>query len=172
MVEPSLTRIAEKFWRSVGQQHPVFPQDIESAVAWALPVAILRMPNLWVNDVEECFRQRQLPVPVGTANRALHGCICAYGGKGLIIVNGTNNAAEIRLTIAHEVAHFLLDYLQPRERALDRLGATVGPVLDGLRRPTAEERIDSLLVDAPVGLYTHFMHRNGRGEPDQAVLGF
>jgi len=63
--------------------------------------------------------------------------------------------------MAHEVAHFLLDYEEPRRRAIERLGPRINEVLDGQRSPTPEERVDALLANAPVGLYAHFMHRVG-----------
>jgi hypothetical protein len=63
--------------------------------------------------------------------------------------------------MAHEVAHFLLDYQVQRQRAIERLGPQIEEVLDGQRLPTPEERVDGLLANAPVGLYAHFMHRVG-----------
>ncbi len=159
MLESALRRTAEKFWELANHQGSKFPRDIESAVAWSLPLFIVRVPQLYVHDVEIYLRKRQLPAMVGTADRALHGCVIATCGKGFIVVDGADPPNELRFTIAHEVAHFLLDYQQPRQLAIEKLGPQIQEVLDGHRRPTPQQRLDGVLANAPVGLYAHFMHR-------------
>jgi hypothetical protein len=76
----------------------------------------------------------------------------------------------VNFTLAHEVAHFLIHYQEPRLRALERLGPNIEQVLDGKRLPTITERIDGLLASAPIGVYTHFMHRDEVGSSGGAVL--
>ncbi len=169
MLETRLRRVAEMFWEAAGPERQ-FPCDIQSAIAWSVPLFILRVPNLWLHDVEEYLRRQQLPASIGSSDRPLHGCVVAMRGKGFIVVNGTVDQRELRFTIAHEVAHFILDYQQPRLQALGKFGLGIGEVLDGLRLPTHEERVDGLLAQAPIGLYTHFMHRDGRGGFSTAVF--
>ncbi|MFN8557423.1 MAG: ImmA/IrrE family metallo-endopeptidase [Dehalococcoidia bacterium] len=41
----------------------------------------------------------------------------------MIIVDSSDAPDEVRFTVAHEAAHFLLDYEQPRARAVAALGA-------------------------------------------------
>lgn len=170
MLEAGLRRTAEKFWESTGHIKQKFPRDIESAIAWSLPLFIVRVPNLWVHDVERYLQQRQLPVALRAADRPLHGCVVAMCGKGLVIVDGTDGPRELRFTIAHEVAHFLLDYQEPRLSAIEKLGIRIKEVLDGQRPPRPEERVDGLLANVPVGLYSHFMHRDDAGLAGSAIL--
>jgi Zn-dependent protease with chaperone function len=77
---------------------------------------------------------------------------------------------ERRFTLAHELAHFLLDYRAPRMRALVALGEGVRPVLDGLRPPSVEERVHALLEGTPLGVVGHLMERPTAGLPSSAVL--
>jgi IrrE N-terminal-like domain len=170
MLEARLRLIAERFWETARHIQCAFPRDIESAIAWSVPLFIVRVPNLWVHDVETYLRKRQLPVLIGAADRPLHGCVIAIRGKGIIAVDGTDESRELRFTIAHEVGHFLLDYQEPRLRAIEKLGATVVEVLDGQRPPRPEERIDGLLANAPVGVYSHFMHRDDLGLASSTIL--
>jgi len=161
MVKSSTRSVAQAFWGAAGQSSS-FPRDLEGAVAWAIPAAIVRVPTLWVQDVEIYLRQRQLPIPaIRAEDRPLHGCVCAYAGRGLIFLDGTDRINEIRFTLAHEVAHFLLDYLNPRQRAVEKLGSEITAVLDGHRPATLAERVDALLARAHIGFYVHFMHRSG-----------
>lgn len=171
MLETRVHRTAEKFWKSAGDIQSRFPRDIESAIAWSLPLFMVRLPRLWVHDVERYLRERRLPVVIGpAADRRLHGCVLAIRGKGLIIVDGTDKPPQVRFTIAHEAAHFMLDYQEPRLRAVQRLGENIQSVLDGERALEPEERVDGLLANAPVGLYAHFMHRNSAGFGSEKTL--
>jgi|SRR5438270_1627022 len=171
MLDTRVQRKAEKFWKSAGGIQSRFPRDIESAIAWSLPLFVVRLPRLWVHDVESYLRQRRLPVVIGpTADRQLHGCVLAIRGKGLIIVDGTDKPPQVRFTIAHEAAHFMLDYQGPRLRAVERLGESIHSVLDGERAPSPEERVDGLLANAPVSLYAHFMHRDNAGFVSNKIL--
>jgi IrrE N-terminal-like domain len=171
MLETRVHRTAEKFWKPAGDIQSRFPRDIESAVAWSLPLFVVRLPRLWVHDVECYLRKRRLPVLIGpAADRRLHGCVLAIRGKGLIIVDGTDKPPQVRFTIAHEAAHFMLDYQEPRLRAVEKLGENIQSVLDGERALEPEERVDGLLANAPVGLYTHFMHRDSAGFGSEKIL--
>jgi len=159
MLESGLRRTAEKFWQLANHLGSKFPRDIESAVAWSLPLFIVRVPQLYVHDVESYLQRRQLPATIGSADRPLHGCVIAMCGKGFIIVDGADPVRELKFTIAHEIAHFLLDYQQPRQRAIEKLGPQIEEVLDGKRPSTPQQRLDGLLSNVSVGLYAHFMHR-------------
>lgn len=159
MPEAQLVRAADGFWHAARHLEGRFPRDIESAIAWSLPLFVVRLPHVSVREVQNYLRQRQLPVQIGAEDRPLHGCVVAIRGKGLIIVDGSDGANEVRFTLAHEVAHFLLDYQTPRQRAVAQLGTKIEEVLDGQRLGTQVERIDGLLAHAPIELYAHFMHR-------------
>lgn len=77
----------------------------------------------------------------------------------MLLVDGLDSAEEQRFTIAHEIAHFMLDYWRPRERALRRLGPDALEVLDGSRSPSVGERVDALLADVPLAVHTHLLDR-------------
>ena len=160
MSEAQLVRVADGFWQAARHLDAQFPRDIESAIAWSVPLFVVRLPHVSVREIQNYLRQRQMPIQIGAEDRPLHGCVVAIRGKGLIIVDGSDGANEVRFTLAHEVAHFLLDYQIPRQRAVARLGARIEEVLDGQRPGTQAERIDGLLAHAPTELYAHFMHRN------------
>jgi len=170
MLEARLQRMADEFWETARNISCTFPRDIEAAVAWSLPLFIVRFPNLWVHDVESYLRQKQSLPLSRAADRPLHGCVIAVRGKGFIAVNGTDNPCDVRFTIAHEIAHFLVDYHEPRLRALRRFGSHIEAVLDGMRPPTEAERIDGILASTPIQLFTHFMHRDDAGTAGAAVL--
>jgi hypothetical protein len=162
MIEPWMQQVVDEFWTAVGARE-AFPRTLESAVLWALPLAIVKLPRLWVRDVQTWLTQRQIALAVDIPNRALHACTIAQAGKGFIFMDGTDPADERRFSLAHEVAHFLLDYLYPRQRVIRRLGTHMTEVLDGIRAPTLDERVQALLQNTPLGIHTHLMDRRSDG---------
>jgi len=154
---------ADEFWRRAGRAEP-FPRTLQQPIMLALPVAIVLLPRLQVSSVERWLHERHAPFQFPCANRRLHGCLVAYGGHGVVFVDGSDLPGEIRLTLAHEAAHFLEDYLRPREEALSRLGLGFMDVLDSRRVPTVEERIHAVLSHVPLGVYHDLMERSPNGQ--------
>ncbi len=160
MSDALLHKLADRFWREAGGAPPE-PRDLVRAVSLALPVAVVFMPALTLERVHIWLERRGAPYRVDCASRRLRGCLVAAGGRGIVFVEGADPADERRFTLAHEVAHFLLHYQYPRERAVRRLGPGILPVLDGLREPTPEERIGAVLAGCPLGVHTHLLERTG-----------
>jgi hypothetical protein len=164
MVERRIARAAERFWSRAGGR-PTPPADMERAVLWALPLDVQPITGLTVAHIAAWLSARGLPHPSLGPARRLRGCLLARRGQGVVFVAADDPPAEQRFTLAHEAAHFLLDYQEPRERALARLGEAIRPVLDGERPPTHQERLHALLADVPLGLHTHLMERGPDGAP-------
>lgn len=149
---------ADDFWTLAGEPPP-FPRDLGRSLAFALPVSQVLLDWLAVADVERWLEQRGIDYRFGVLTRPLRGCLVAFRGRGLIFVDGTDSAADQRFTLAHEIAHYLLDYHTPRETAVRRLGDGILPVLDGERPPTQTERIDAALAAASTKPFVHLLER-------------
>ncbi len=149
---------AASFWRAVACQ-PTYPCDLAPIVGRAYPVAVLSLACLSVERVERWLQERGISYYSDCAERSLHGCLIAVRGHGLIFVDHCDPPEQQRYTLAHEIAHFLHDYLQPRQQALRRLGSAILPVLDGERPPTIEERLDAVLADCKPGFYIDLLPR-------------
>ena len=145
------------FWTVAGGAGS-YPRDLEEAVLWVLPLAVVKMPRLRVHDVSVRLRGYGVRLS-GGPDRRLRGCLVAYGGKGCVVLDGTDPANEQRFSLAHEVAHFLVEYLQPRHQALAALGEGLLSVLDGERSPSVEERVHGVLAAVPIGVHVHMMDR-------------
>ena len=163
-----LTEAADQFWTWAGEPEP-FPRRLERSVAVALPLTTIALPRLRLHSIDTWLAQQHVALGLREGDRRLRGCLVAYGGSGLVFLDGTDPDDERRFSLAHEVAHFLLDYYLPRQAALARLGQGVRPVLDGLRPPTQTERIDALLSRTPLGLHLHLLERGAWGYADGAV---
>jgi hypothetical protein len=163
--------IAQGFWNGT-RLGAAFPRDIEKAVALKLPLALVKLPRVTVPMIRHWLEERRLRARVPNDQRDLMGCLIAYRGLGIAFIAGADSAEEQRLTVAHETAHFLRDYLLPRQELLTELGDEVADVLDGKRLPTPFERANAVLSHMRLGAHVHLMPRGGDDEEsDHAVAG-
>jgi hypothetical protein len=144
----------------------VFPRDLAEDIPLALPLTVVPLPGLtpqkgleWLVS-HKCAHGRLLET-----NDLKHGFTVAHAGVGVLFLNSADPPDEQRFTLAHEVAHFVLDHLQPRSRALRARGESIRPVLDGEQEPTVAEQLFSVLERIPYRTQANFMARNDKGKP-------
>jgi hypothetical protein len=160
-----VVELARAFWVQVGGPEP-FPRNLRRSIACAFPLAIVEQPSLSTGVVREWLRRRHIAYPLRGADRLLRACLIARGDGGVVFLDGSDEAAERRFSLAHELAHFLRHYWQPRRRACERLGDQVLAVFDGRRAPDPLERVQALFAGVPLGFHAHLMGRDARqGRP-------
>ena len=162
--------LASDFWSDAGTPEP-FPRQLRGAATRVLPVRILSVAGLRVAGILAWLSDRDIFCDLSEPDRRLRACLVARNGNGLIFLDASDDVDEQRFSLAHEVAHFLRDYRQPRQRAERRLGRRVLEVHDGIRAPEPGERLHALLAGVPVGFHTHLLarDRDGRAEGAAAV---
>jgi hypothetical protein len=157
---------AQLFWHLAGEVEN-YPRTLERAVSLALPIALVKLPHLGLLSIERWLRMRQITnFTFHCQNRRVRGCLVAFCGKGLVFVDGTDPVDELRFSIAHEVAHFLLDFWLPRQNAQQNLGPAILEVMDGIRPPDVNERVYALLNNIKIGLQTNLLERNSESGED------
>lgn len=140
-----------------------FPRDLMADVVMQLPVSIVPLAGLSAHAVRRWLGQRCIQHEVSDTDRALHGCLVARAGQGILFINAGDEESERRFTLAHEIAHFILDHLLPRLRVLKVFGSRIRPVLDGERPPTREEMLSAVLDRVRLGVQVHLMSRGADG---------
>lgn len=140
-----------------------FPRDLLADASMHLPVSVVPLPRLSAHAVRRWLEDRSIQHQVAEADRALHGCLVARAGKAILFIDADDDEAESRFTLAHEIAHFILDHLLPRLRILKAFGERIRPVLDGERAPTPEEMVSAVLDRVNLGLQVHLMSRGPGG---------
>jgi len=164
--------IAEAFWVAAGGRARFGrPVDLERAVALALPLGVCRMPALSTDKVAQVLRRIGTVAWTVSGARPLRGCLIADIGVGLIFLDGDDPPDEQRYSLAHEVAHFLAHYLEPRIRVLHSLGDAMVEVLDRARAPTMSERLSAALRDVTLEPYRHAMVRTPDGRTASVRTG-
>lgn len=139
-----------------------FPRDVELAVLWRMPLAIIELDHLNGVNVGEWLAARGVHLPVHTPPGPLHGALVAFAGSGVLFLDAADDAAQRRLTAAHEGAHFVVDYWLPRFKLSQRAPQLL-EVVDGLRDPDPEDHVDALLARIPFGVHTHLFERDEAG---------
>jgi len=158
-----IARLVDDFWGALPYDPPAFPRDLSRVASMALPVVAKELPHLSLKSVNRWLGERNMAENISGPNRLLRGCMLAYGGYGIVLADSNDPADEKRFTVAHELTHFLIDYSQPRARAIEALGEGIIPVLDGLRDATRVERLHAVLSTVPLGLHVELMERTTVG---------
>jgi hypothetical protein len=155
--------MSQNFWDDAGG----FGEDLETAIVMSLPIITAPLSQLTLHKAVnwlghkgiELAGLRQLP------DRALRACLLAYGGSSnFILWDNTDPLADQQFSLAHEVAHFLLDFEHPRQKAVQELGPQILTVFDGVRLPTLEERLLGVIAGVRVRPQHHFMERGKQGD--------
>lgn len=152
---------ADAFWADVPgavRQH----HDLEVAIAWAAPLAIVALPALDQHRARGWLASRGVELSDDSSARPLRGLLLASRGAGIVFLDGTLTRADRRFTVAHELGHFLLDYVEPRERVL-REAPELLDVIDGWRPASRAERAQAVLARVPLGLHAHLLDRDADG---------
>ena len=149
-------------WGSVDDFGEQFPRDVELAVLWRLPLAIIELPHLSGAGVVEWLAARGIQLPVHTPPGGLRGALVAFAGSGVLFVDATDGPAERRVTLAHETAHFVVDHWLPRLELAERAPHLLA-VIDGVRQANDDDRVDALIARAPLGVQTHLFERDVAG---------
>jgi hypothetical protein len=153
------TELAAEFWTAAGGPEP-FPRRLRGPAGRAFVFTVIDRPGLGVGVVGDWLRRAGVACELNVRDRPLRACLVAAGGAGFAFVDADDPEDERRFSLAHELAHFLRDYWQPRRAAQRRLGPAVVEVFDGLRPPRPEERLHGLLRGVRVGCHTHLLARD------------
>ena len=153
--------LTARFWAAAGPPL-AFPRDLDWPAA-VYGLNVVARPVLTVAAVRDYLHR--LGQPLGDVpDRRLHACLFARCGQGFIFLDASDNEAERRFSLAHELAHFLRDADAPRRAVTAALGLDATTVLDG-RPPTVDERLAAILRGVPLTAHVHLMHRDDTGRP-------
>jgi hypothetical protein len=156
-----LHRALEMFWD--GDRVDDYPRSLDLEAILRLPVAIVDLKGLSTTGIDHWLDAHETNVKLNASSRPLRAALVAYGGAGAIFIDAGLDDRERRIGLAHEIGHFLNDYLVPRQE-IERAAPSLVDVVDGLRAPNQEDEVTALLARVPLGVHTHLLGRTRRGE--------
>jgi hypothetical protein len=163
MTELWLLETTEYFWQKAGG----FSLDLEFAAGCALPISLEKIPGLTTVSAWQWVASRlniAAELAPVQADRPLRACLIALDDtRNFILLDENDTPQEQRFSLAHEIAHFLLDYLEPRRELTRYLPSETLSVLSGQRPPTLEERLLATLAGLTLRPQLHFMERDTAG---------
>ena len=149
---------ADWFWKRAGRRSE-YPVNIGYAAMSALEVYVEEVAGLTTHAAVFHVRRAGISCAISHDESRLHGCVVVGRRGAVILVEKNDDEAQKRFTIAHEVAHYILEVRRHRERAADRMGRDFSDVLYGSREATPTERIDAWLSDVRSDKILHLMDR-------------
>lgn len=158
----AVEELAGRFWELAGGKEE-FPRSLERAISWALPLTIVKLPRLSVAVTEEWLARHGIAFRLKSPDRRLSALLVANRGRGVVFLDGSDTDNERRFSLAHETAHFLIDYWFIWQRVLDLLGDRGREILVGEREPTPQERLSGVLRGIRVGEFCSLMDRHPNG---------
>ena len=159
MVSMWVSRLADEFWQLAGDDR-TFPRKLQPAIIRAFPLGVIALSGLRTDHVRRLLTRSHFPCPNVGPDRDLRGCLVAHNDTGFVFLDADDPEAEQRFSLAHELAHFLRHYRQPRQEARRLLGEEALEALDGLRPPPTDERLTALWRHVPLRVHYHMMERN------------
>ena len=174
----AVAALAGRFWADAAAAGvaPVFPRPIRAAAEAALPVAIVDLPDLTPASARRWLDRGGASVAATPADADFDGCPCrgllhTSRGVGTLFVRANDPPEERRLTVAHEVAHYLLHCDAPRRQLLGAFGASAAAVLDGEAAASPAERGAAALAGLRLGPHVHLLAGADREEGEADELG-
>jgi len=156
-----LHQATSRFWTDDSPRE--FPWPVELEVLMRLPLALVELDRLATDRIGDWLTANGAPLHLHAAPRPLVAALVAYAGRGVIFIDSNLSEKERRVSIAHEAAHFLSDYLLPREH-VEQVAPDLVDVIDGLRDVDQADSVTALLARVPLGIHAHLLARSTSGE--------
>jgi hypothetical protein len=153
-----VVELANRFWTAAGVVDS-FPRNLEHAAVSSGFLSVIHRERLSVEKIRTWLAKMSIAHPLHEPERPLRACLVAYDGAGFAFLDANDSEDERRFSLAHELAHFLGDYLAPRDEAERRIGRDAVQILDGKRSATPDERVRAWCSRTDLGVHVHLMDR-------------
>ena len=94
MIRTDISLLANEFWGNAGGYED-FPRTLENAVIWALPLAIVKIPNLGFHRLKEWLASRKIQYFPKEKLHGFQACLIAKAGRGIVFQNTVDTNAAI-----------------------------------------------------------------------------
>ncbi|HQR09069.1 MAG TPA: hypothetical protein PLN21_19765, partial [Gemmatales bacterium] len=160
-----LEHCAATFWEPIPERSS-FPRDLERYLPLHYQASIKSLPGLTVQRVDEWLSTNGIGSTGPSNSRRLDGCIIAQKGLAILFIDAALSVDERRMIVAHETAHYWIDYEVPRRRMKLRYGDGGLQILDQERPAETVEILMATAVGASIQAFYHYHFKEHKQETE------
>lgn len=160
-----LEQCAAAFWEPIPERN-LFPRDLERYLPVHYQASIESLSGLTVQRVHEWLLASCNPYSGSPNNRRLDGCVIAKKGYAILFIDDALPQDERRMIVAHETAHFWIDYELPRRRMKLRYGEGGMQALEQERAAKTVELLMATATGAPIQAFYHYHFKETKQETE------
>lgn len=155
----NLQLLAQHFWEEsqLPRHFPIHVSVLEQAILLTRPISIVKINKLTLNAIVCFLYNRGISLQNMPDNKELYGFVISQANHTYIFINGAESVQEQSFTLAHEFAHFLLDYEIPRQELINKFGLDICDALNNKRPFSSEERIAALVKGINLKQFSHLL---------------
>lgn len=153
LMPAELEFLADEFWKGFNR-----PGELRKAAKRYCQIfeikdlSYFRLKSWYASNLPALGQKILLP----PEDRKLHGFFDHWKNQGLLFLNKDDDPPEKCFSLAHELAHFLIEYDRHRKRAIEAMGEErAAEFLE--QRTTTNERTKGLLHGVSFGPFPHFL---------------
>jgi hypothetical protein len=160
-----LEHCAAAFWKPIPERN-YFPRDLEQYLPLHYQASIETLPGLTVQRVHEWLSAKGIASTNPSNKRRLDGSIIAQKGHAILFIDAALSLDARRMIVAHETAHYWIDYELPRRRMKLRYGNGGMQALDQERAPEIVEILMATAMGAPIQAFYHYQFKEHKQETE------
>lgn len=160
-----LEHCAAAFWEPIPERTS-FPRDLERYLPLHYQASIETLSGLTVQRVHEWLSAIGFAPTNPQKNRRLDGCIIAQKGHAILFIDDALSLDQRRMIVAHETAHYWIDYELPRRRMKMRFGDDSVKILDQERTAETVEILMATAAGAPIQAFYHYHFKDHKQETE------
>jgi Zn-dependent peptidase ImmA (M78 family) len=156
---------AAAFWEPIPEKH-CFPRHLEEHLSIYYDASITLLSTLTVKRVHGWLTASGIPNQSPEHDRRLDGCIVAHHGHAFLLIDDALQPDERRMIVAHETAHFWIDYEWPRRRVASRFGQAGVELLDQERALSDADLLMATAAGVRIQTYYHYHAKSAQQESE------
>lgn len=140
--------------------HP-YSLDLAKDLVDSLGIWVENLEHLSFPIVQEWHRKKDFCFDGDYHDREIHGFLKVAGGAAVIFINASDSYAQRRFTLAHELAHFLIEQKWVSEWIRGSLGGAIEDKWSRGSDLDTEDRLLGVLKGIPLKSQEHLLDSTG-----------
>lgn len=155
----AIKELATNFWKGMKVSYPIQYSFLEGAAFAKYPVNITRLNKLTLSKVIDWLSKHNCSCESIEEDKSLFGLLFMQKGHAFIFLDGTSEIRESLFTLAHELAHYIIEIEHPKRLAVNIYGSQIEDVFDGKRVSTVAEQVSVITSQIDIQPYINLLEK-------------